>query len=48
VPMAIKALQQLNQWGPKNIQDYCCNLVEPFLKESFQLEMHRYQQNQKL
>lgn len=42
VPMAIKALQQLNQWGPDNIQDYCRNLVEPFLNEladvGFQVE----------
>jgi len=33
VPMAIKALQQLNQWGPENIQDYCCNLVEPIFDD---------------
>ena len=42
VPMAVKAIQQLNEWGPENIQDYCRNLVEPFLNEladvGFQVE----------
>lgn len=33
VPMAIKAIQQLNHWGPENIQNYCRNLVEPFLND---------------
>ena len=29
VPMALKALQQLNRWGIKNIQEYCHSITEP-------------------
>jgi selenocysteine lyase/cysteine desulfurase len=29
VPMALKALQQLNRWGVKNIQEYCHSITEP-------------------
>jgi selenocysteine lyase/cysteine desulfurase len=37
VPMLLKAIQQLNEWGPENIQKYCKDLtLEPIktLKES--------------
>ena len=29
VPMALKALQQLNRWGIGNVQDYCRSISEP-------------------
>ncbi len=33
VPMALKAIQQLNEWGPENIQEYCRDLVEPYFND---------------
>lgn len=29
VPMLLKAIVQLNRWGPRNIQDYCKAITEP-------------------
>ena len=28
-PMALKAIAQVNQWGPENIQQYCLSITEP-------------------
>jgi selenocysteine lyase/cysteine desulfurase len=32
-PMLIKAIEQLNAWGPQNIQDYCKNISEKVITE---------------
>lgn len=32
-PMLTRALQQVNEWGPENIQAYCKQLTAPYLKE---------------
>lgn len=32
-PMLTRAIQQINEWGPENIQAYCKNLTAPYLKE---------------
>jgi selenocysteine lyase/cysteine desulfurase len=33
VPMMLKAIQQLNRWGPENIQEYCKNITAEALAE---------------
>ena len=42
VPMMIKALEQLLEWGPQNIQSYCRDLTRDLVKElpeaGFQME----------
>ncbi len=32
-PMLTKAISQVNEWGPQNIQDYCEKLTSPYIKE---------------
>lgn len=32
-PMLTRAIQQVNAWGPENIQEYCKALTSPFLAE---------------
>jgi len=32
-PMLTKAISQVNEWGPQNIQDYCKKLTSPYIKE---------------
>lgn len=32
-PMLTRAIQQINEWQPENIQAYCKNLTAPFLNE---------------
>lgn len=32
-PMLTRAIQQINEWGPENIQTYCQQLTAPFLSE---------------
>ncbi len=45
-PMLTRAIQQVNEWGPENIQDYCNQLTVPYLKElkalGFQVEDEEY------
>ena len=33
VPMLLKAIQQLNNWGPERIQEYCMNIGQPVLQK---------------
>jgi len=33
VPMLLKAVQQLNNWGPERIQEYCRNIGQPVLQK---------------
>lgn len=33
VPMLTRALQQINEWGVENIQNYCKKLVKPFKED---------------
>ena len=37
VPMLIAALKQILRWQPENIQQYCGNLISPYLEEIQQL-----------
>lgn len=32
VPMLLKAIQQINNWKPERIQDYCCQLSTPAIE----------------
>jgi selenocysteine lyase/cysteine desulfurase len=32
-PMLTRAIRQINEWGPANIQAYCKNITAPYLKE---------------
>lgn len=46
VPMALKALQQLNRWGVNNVQEYCRSISEPAItklkEKGFTVEDSRY------
>lgn len=33
IPMLLKAMEQLNRWGPANIQEYCRNISAEAIKE---------------
>ncbi len=45
-PMLTKAISQVNEWGPQNIQDYCKKLTSPYIKElkelGVQIEANEY------
>lgn len=49
VPMMIKAIEQLLEWGTENIQAYCRDLTEPLTKElleiGFQMEDPEWRSN---
>ena len=32
-PMLTEAIEQVQQWGPQNIQDYCANLSLPYIEQ---------------
>lgn len=36
-PMLTRAIQQINEWGPQNIQAYCKKLTAPYLKELMEM-----------
>lgn len=48
-PMLTESLRQVNAWGPQNIQDYCGELIAPYMKEltemGFQMESPEYRGN---
>ncbi|MCE7992819.1 MAG: aminotransferase class V-fold PLP-dependent enzyme [Roseivirga sp.] len=48
-PMLTEAIRQINAWGPENIQAYCSNLTDNYLRElqemGFQVETPEYRGN---
>ena len=45
VPMMLKAVQQLNQWGVENIQGYCKNLIADSVKRLREAGFHIEDEN---
>lgn len=39
-PMLTRAIEQVNEWGPENIQAYCRKLTTPFIKAFENLGIH--------